>query len=320
MAEEFVVESENRLDRFLAGKLDYSRERVKDFVHAGYVKVNGGIVKKPSERLVQNDNVAVKIPSRPPVRKLPEEIVPQDVPFEVLYEDSSVLVVNKPTGVVVHPAYRHPDKTLLNGVVKYLQGAGEAVPDPRPVHRLDKDTSGVILIAKTEEALFKLAKQFESREVSKEYDVLVHGEFSLPNFSKETKKRLKLKVGKEASWAVFGCNLRRSKEDRRKIVVGETGRWAISKYKVKKSCKKASWLTVRLITGRTHQIRAQLNFLGFSVIGDPMYSTKAQDVNAGRMMLHSSMLKIRLPGGEKKRFTSEVPVEIGKFYEQACKE
>jgi len=222
--------------------------------------------------------------------------------IKIIYEDDDLVVVDKPTGIVVFPEGQTTENTLIEALVeKYpdLKNAGEA-PRYGIVHRLDKDTSGVLLVAKSTEALLFLQKQFKNREVEKKYVCLVEGEV------KDDKGEIKTLIA-------------RSPKDGRKQKVylenephPESAREAITEYKVLKDFKNYTLLEVEIKTGRRHQIRCHFSYLQHPIAGDKLYSFKNSKIPAGltRQFLHSQKLKIQLPNGKTEEFISEMPEEL----------
>jgi 23S rRNA pseudouridine1911/1915/1917 synthase len=217
--------------------------------------------------------------------------VSQLPPVHIIYEDQSVLVIDKPAGVVIHPAYKHPDDTLFDAVVAYLAGQGEM--RPCLLHRLDKDTSGVVILAKTLAARRALVRQFERRTVQKRYLALVAGP-----------------IPSATEWEI-NAPLRRLPEDRRRTRVDPLGQTAITRIRVLVSAAGYALLLLTPVTGRTHQLRAHLAYAGYPIVGDPVYGTEVTAGLAPRHMLHAVLLGIQMPGcGDYREFTSPVPDDM----------
>jgi len=243
-----------RLDKFLFDRIsNATRTKIQDGIHAGFVKVNDKEV-KPNYKVRPNDIIVVSLPHVP----RDTEVVPENIPLNIVYEDEHLLVVNKTAGMVVHPAFNNWSGTLVNALTYHFQHLPEMPGNegrPGLVHRIDKDTSGLLVIAKSEVALTKLAKQFFDHSIERTYWALVWGE---PNPNEGT----------------INVNLGRSLKDRRVTAAfpeGDMGRNAITHYKVLKSLRYVSLVECKLETGRTHQIRAHMKYLGHPLFNDAMY-------------------------------------------------
>jgi 23S rRNA pseudouridine1911/1915/1917 synthase len=293
-------EAPTRLDVWLGSrKPDLSRARWQELIKAGHVRVNGQ-VKKPHCELHANDVVETEIP--PPE---PTELVAQDIPLNILFEDADILVLNKPAGLVVHPAPGHSSGTLVNALLhhcKDLDGGGTSLAGiggkqrPGIVHRLDKDTSGVLVIAKNDLAMTGLAAQFKAREVRKQYAALVWGQ---PVPERGTIKTL---VG-------------RNPHDRKKMSAKPaSGRPAVTHYETIRKFPEASLLRVHIETGRTHQIRVHLAHIGHPVVGDTQYGRARKPVRpvpAARQMLHAEQLAFTHPRtGLPLEFRAPIPEDM----------
>ncbi len=239
-----------RLDVFLTNHVENAtRNKVQQAILAGTVLVDRKNV-KASHQVSPGEVIHITLPRPPPQKALPE-----DIPIEVVYEDNEVLVVNKPAGMVTHPAYGNHTGTLVNALLHHCRSLS-AISDPtRPgiVHRLDKDTSGLMVIAKTDPAHVKLAKQFAERTIQREYWAIVWGTFKKKQGTIETL-------------------LGRSKSDRKKMAVVTDGKHAVTEYSVLEQFPYLSLVKLRLRTGRTHQIRVHLAYINHPVFGDPIYN------------------------------------------------
>ena len=293
----FVVKQEDekkRIDVVLSGLLEgVSRARIQQSIKKGLVRINKEIV-KPSRILKAGEMVEYEIPE-----KESPDIVAQDIPIDVIYEDEHIFVVNKPAGLVVHPAAGHADGTLVNAFVYHL-GVKE-MKDPRPglVHRLDKDTSGVMVLAKTEKAHNVLTEAFANRDVFKIYVAIVKG-----NVAKET--------------FVVENYLSRSPYNRLKFT-GRFVRGRISKTLFRRvACKEGLCVILAAPkTGRTHQIRVHLSELGYPIVGDELYGGKRGSVKMDRQALHAWILEIPHPEtGMKMRFKAEVAEDMKRLIEE----
>jgi len=294
----FQQEENQRLDKFLVACLpEFSRARLQGLVHDGFVSVNGDPAFKSGQLLNTGSRVSVRIP--PPV---PSDLVPEAIPLDILYEDRNVIVVNKPAGMVVHPAAGHATGTLVHAALAHAPEMEGISGEKRPgvVHRLDKDTSGLILLAKNDAALHALQEQFRSREVRKVYLALVDGHPPTPT------GRIEAPVG-------------RNPTERRKMAVVplEQGREAVSEYSTLRAFPQHTLLEVRPLTGRTHQIRLHLGFIGCPVVGDSVYGHKKPSLPLNRHFLHAWRLAIRLPGEQQARtFEAPLPAELERILKQ----
>ncbi|MFH1663106.1 MAG: RluA family pseudouridine synthase [Chloroflexota bacterium] len=282
-----------RLDRFISEKYpELSRTYAKKLIEDGHITVNGKTV-KASLNLNSGDSLSIKIP--PPE---PSHLVAEDIPLEIVYEDKDLLVIDKPSGLVVHPAPGNPNHTLVNAVLAHFPGLPDGIDSLRPgiVHRLDKDTSGLILVAKNRQALNNLSNQFKNRSVTKTYLVLVKGHLSPQR-------------------GFIEATIGRDPNNRKRMAVVEKGRDARTEYNVIKYIGDCSLLKVRPETGRTHQIKVHLSAIGYPVVGDATYGVKSPFIS--RQFVHAHCLGFKLPSsGEYIEFKSELPPEL----EQALKD
>jgi len=281
-----------RLDKFLVEQLqEFSRSRLQGLIADGFVDVNGRTAKKAGQTLESGFDVTVSVP--PPV---PTDLVAEDIPLDILFENEDLLVINKPAGMVVHPAAGHASGTLVNAVLGYdpeIEGIG-GEERPGVVHRLDKETSGLILLAKNERAHRWLQDQFRLRKVEKAYLALVDGKPPTPTGRVETY------IGRDPSH-----------RKKMAIVPESRGREAISEYKVVESFDKHTLLEFHPLTGRTHQIRLHCAFLGCPIVGDEVYGKKKPSVEINRHFLHAYRLKIVLPNEQAPRlFEAPLPNEL----------
>ncbi len=243
-----------RIDKFLMDRLpNVTRSKVQSGIKDGFVKVNDQQV-KPNYKVHPGDDISIVLPEPP----RDEEVVPENIPLDIVLEDEHLLIVNKPAGMVVHPAYQNWSGTLVNALAFHFQNLPEMKGnDGRPglVHRIDKDTSGLLVIAKTEAAMNGLAKQFFDHSIERTYNALVWGS---PDESKGT----------------INVNVGRSLKDRRITTAfpeGDFGKYAITHYEVINDLRYVSLLKCNLETGRTHQIRAHMKYLGHPLFNDTMY-------------------------------------------------
>ncbi len=287
-----------RLDVFLAARLPgCSRSFAGQLVTAERFTVNGN-ARKPSYRLKMGDVVSGRLP-------IPQSsgFQPEPIPLSILYEDPQILVVNKPAGLVVHPAPGHTTGTLVNALLHHCSDLGAIGTEIRPgiVHRLDKDTSGTLVVAKTAVALDHLAGQFKRRTVRKEYLALVHGEMAQPSGS------VRLPIG------------RHPVDRKRMSTVSRKGREAETEWRLLRALGGASLLEVGLRTGRTHQIRVHCAAIGHPILGDPVYGRGrgGERRGPGRQMLHALRLELDHPRtGERMRFESPMPEDMREVIEE----
>jgi 23S rRNA pseudouridine1911/1915/1917 synthase len=291
MPSETVQESARRLDQWLASRhAEHSRARWQTLIRAGCVTVNG-VARKPNSALRPGDEIAYAIPEPEPA-----ELVAEDIPLEILYEDADLIAINKPPGRVVHPAPGHASGTLVNALLNHCKDLGGIGGERRPgiVHRLDRDTSGVLVVAKNEPALTHLAAQFKNRRVVKLYLALVRG---IPRPAAGTIRTL---IG-------------RSERNRKKMSAHvRRGREAISHYETVEVFPGAALLRVRIETGRTHQIRVHLAHIGHPVIGDTVYGRAARnEPRPPRQMLHAARLSLAHPRtGRNLCFEAPMPADM----------
>jgi len=276
-----------RLDKYITQKESgLSRSFIQELVNSGHILVNNQSA-KPSLRLKTGDTITIEIPP-----ETPSELKAENIPLEIIFQDKDLLLINKPPGLTVHPAPGHPDHTLVNGVLA-LEPEMEDFDDPlRPgiVHRLDKDTSGLLLVAKNRQALANLSAQFKERTIRKYYLALVKGEL-------------------RPAEGFIEAPLGRDPQNRQKIAVVSDGRHARTGYKVLRYIQGYSLLEVKLETGRTHQIRVHFAAIGHPVAGDAVYGQKESWVK--RQFLHAHRLSFALPSnGQVVEFTSPLPPDL----------
>ena len=294
----FENPSTERLDRFLTESLpEFSRSRIQALIADGFVEVNGHAAQKSGLSLAAGDMLTLRIP--PPI---PTDLVAEEIPLDIIFENEDLIVVNKPAGMVVHPAAGHPSGTLVNAVLGYdadLEGIG-GEERPGVVHRLDKQTSGLILLAKNERAHRWLQDQFRLRKVDKAYLALVDGKPPTPSGLVE---------------APIGRDPKNRK--RMAIVPASKGREAISEYKTLENFRNHSLLEFHPLTGRTHQIRLHCAFLKCPIVGDEVYGRKHSTIPIGRHFLHAYRLTIILPGEqEPRKFEAPLPDELEQVLSQ----
>ncbi len=284
---------DERLDKFLASReTDLSRAQIAGLVAGGLVKVDGAIVKS-SYRLRGGETVEMEMLPPPP-----SGVSPQEIPLSVIYEDEDILVIDKPAGMVVHPAPGHRRDTVANALLARLPDIEEVGDEQRPgiVHRLDMDTSGLMVAAKNRRAHRHVSGQIKDRSVLKGYTALAKGNIDPPE-------------------GVIKARIGRDNRNRKRMAVVDLGREAETSYRAVESAPGYTLLEVFPKTGRTHQIRVHLSALGYPIVGDALYGGK--DPRLERQFLHAHLLGIRLPGtGEYREFTSPLPADLKAFLSQ----
>ena len=297
---EKVVVEENtqkkRIDSYIVDKnINLSRTAIKRLLDEGKILVNGK-KQKPSYKPEVGDIITIEI-----MKPKEVELKPQDIPIDIIYEDKDIIVVNKPKGMVVHPANGNPDGTLVNAILAKckdsLSGIGGEIR-PGIVHRLDKDTSGLLIIAKNDQAHINMSKQIQDRKVIKKYIALVKGV-----------------IGENT--ATIDMPIARSTKDRKKMAVDPKGKEAITHYKVLQRYDKYTLLEIKIDTGRTHQIRVHMAYIGHPVVGDMQYSNGKNEFGIEGQMLHSKYLEFDHPITGK-RLKLEAP--LPEYFEQVLKE
>jgi len=281
-----------RLDKFLATSLgQHSRARLQAMIKTGHVQVGGRTVRKSGYSLEGGEAVLVRVPPAEP-----SDLLPEAIPLDVIFENEEVMVINKPAGLVVHPAVGHAHGTLVNAALAHapqIEGVGGELR-PGLVHRLDKDTSGLILLAKNERAQRFLQQQFQNREVRKTYIALVDGHPRTPS------GRIEAPIGRDAR-----------ERKRMAIVSAAKGRAAVSEYRVLERFPAHALVEVNPLTGRTHQIRVHLAFLGCPIVGDRVYGKRRPSLTLERHFLHAARLSLRLPGqSETRTFEAPLPEDL----------
>lgn len=288
-----TADGETRLDKYVCAQVPkLSRTKVQKLIAEGNITVNGQPA-KPGLRLNLGDKIDISIPPTQP-----STLKPEAIPIKIIYEDDDLLAVDKPAGLTVHPAPGHPAHTLVNAILAHFPHLADIGDSLRPgvVHRLDKDTSGVMLVAKNSAAQANLARQFKSHSVTKDYLALVRGKLEPEN-------------------GIIEADIGRDSRNRKKMAVVAQGREARTEYRVVRYIGGYTLLEVMPETGRTHQIRVHLAAIGFPVVGDKVYGVKAPFLS--RQFLHASRLGFKLPStGEYVEFESKLPPDL----EQALEE
>lgn len=288
----FDKEAPERLDKFLVGLLpEFSRSRIQRLIASGLVEVNGRAAWKAGQPLEAGSTVTVRVPPAAPT-----SLIAEDIPLDIVFENEDLIVVNKPAGMVVHPAAGHSSGTLVHAILGYappLEGIG-GEERPGVVHRLDKETSGLILLAKNERAHRWLQDQFRLRKVEKTYLALVEGKPPTPS------GRVEAYIGRDP------------KQRRKMAIVSEKqGREAVSEYKTVEEFENHTLLEFHPHTGRTHQIRLHCAFLRCPIVGDTVYGRKRPTISIGRHFLHAYRLRILLPNEkEPRQFEAPLPEEL----------
>lgn len=283
-----------RLDKVLVNRLpDLSRTQIQRLLKEGQILVNGRSA-KANLRLVGGEEVVISLPEAEE-----SEIIPEPIPLDIRYEDENMLIINKPAGMVVHPAPGHSSGTLVNAVLYHCPNLPGIGGEKRPgiVHRLDKNTSGLITVAKNELALRHLQAQFKERSVGKAYLALVDGQV-------------------QPATALIDAPIGRDPRQRKKMAVIPIGgsartRPAQTQYETITSYDDHTLLRCELFTGRTHQIRVHLAYIGFPIVGDKVYGRRKQSFQIGRHFLHAAELRLKRPSdNETITFTAELPSEL----------
>jgi 23S rRNA pseudouridine1911/1915/1917 synthase len=285
----------DRLDIFISSKKRLTRSYIHKLIKQGFITVNSRKV-KAGYKVREGDLIEVTVPDEPE-----GILVPEDIPVEILWEDEYIIVVNKPPHMVIYPAFGNKSGTLMNALISRCNRLSSIGAPLRPgvVHRLDKDTSGVLVVAKNDTAYFSLVNQFRHRETEKHYMALLFG-------------NLKTDCGE------IRAAIGRSVSDRKKMSIKTNrGKEAITRFEVIKRFKYATLVKVRIITGRTHQIRVHFASIGNPVLGDSTYGKKTalelgqKTINFDRQMLHACSLKFVHPAtGKKMKFTAPMPEDM----------
>jgi 23S rRNA pseudouridine1911/1915/1917 synthase len=289
---QFEKDDNERLDVFLTACLpEFSRSRLQGLIRKGFVTVDEVTITKTGRDLEPGERVKIRIP--PPV---PSGLVAENIPLDIIFENDDLLVVSKPAGMVVHPSPGHDSGTLVHAALGHapeMEGIG-GEERPGIVHRLDKETSGLIVIAKNEQAHRWLQDQFRSRTVEKIYLALVDGKPPTPS------GRVEAPIGRNTTHRKLMS-----------VVPLEKGREAVSEYRTLESFPEHTLLEVHPLTGRTHQIRVHMAFLGCPITGDTIYGKKKPTADLDRHFLHAYKLKIILPGEKEPRvFEATLPSEL----------
>lgn len=302
-----TVTEGGRLDKVLAEASGLSRERVKSLMAQGMVQVGGTVAGQPSAKVQAGAAFSIHVP--PPADA---QASPQDIPLVIPYEDDHLVVVDKPAGLVVHPAAGNPDGTLVNALLHHcrgqLSGIG-GVARPGIVHRIDKDTSGLLVVAKSDSAHEGLAKQFADHSIERVYQAVVAGQPKPPE-------------------GTVSARIGRSERDRKKMAVlpdgSARGKHAVTHYKMLKPLDNCSLVECRLETGRTHQVRVHMASIGHPLLGDPVYGktpaplrSMLKTLGFSRQALHAAVLGFSHPiTGDRLRFSSDLPPDMKELIDQ----
>lgn len=285
-----------RLDVYITDEMpELSRTTVKRLIDEEKILVNEK-KQKSSYKPESGDIITIDMPEAHEI-----DLKAQDIPVPVIYEDNDIIVVNKPKGMVVHPANGNPDGTLVNAILAMckdsLSGIGGEIR-PGIVHRLDKDTSGLLIVAKNDEAHMKMSKQIQDRKVTKKYIALVRGVISEDE-------------------ATINLPIARSTKDRKKMAVDKNGKDAVTHFKVLKRYDNYTLLELKIDTGRTHQIRVHMSYIGHPVVGDSVYSNGKNEFGAEGQMLHARYLEFKHPITEEKlKLEAPIPEYFEEVLEQ----
>lgn len=288
-----TITDSSRLDVALSESTGKTRSAIKQLIEKGDVLVNGLPPKKSGETVKAGDVITLTVPDAV------EKIEKNDIPIDILYEDGDVAVINKPQGLTVHPAGGNYTDTLVNALMFRLDSLSGINGEIRPgiVHRLDKDTSGVMIVAKNDEAHLSLSRQIADRTVVKEYVAILEGNLT------PDEGRIETKIG-------------RSPRDRKQMAVTPDGRTAVTEWRVITRFKENCFVLFRILTGRTHQIRVHAKHLGHPVVGDKTYGYKKQKFNLDGQLLHAYRLTVTHPkSGERMTFSAPLPDYFVRVYD-----
>ncbi|PCE68740.1 23S rRNA pseudouridine(1911/1915/1917) synthase RluD [Salinivibrio sp. YCSC6] len=287
-----------RLDQAIAELFpDYSRSRIKTWIQAGQVRLDGEVMDKPRHKVMGGEAIQIQAEVEDDNRW-----IPQDIPLDIVYEDDDLLVINKPAGLVVHPGAGCPDGTILNGLLYLYPEIGD-VPRAGIVHRLDKDTTGLMVVAKTIPAQTRLVRALQKRKITREYEAIA--------------------IGNMTGGGLVDKPIGRHSTKRTHMAVHELGKPAITHYRVAEHFRGHTRLRLRLETGRTHQIRVHMAYLNHPLVGDPLYGGKAKPPRQAddvlvqglrqfkRQALHAAMLRLDHPvTGEQMEWHAPVPEDM----------
>lgn len=294
---EFRAIRADRIDVLLSEQAEITRSRAGKLIENGNVLIDGKIAKKSGEKVKHNSLVSYEIPP------LVEKIEKKDIPIEIIYQDEDIAIINKPKGLTVHPAKGNYDNTLVNALMYRLDNLSGINGEIRPgiVHRLDKDTSGIMVVAKTDMAHLSLSEQIKNRTVKKEYLAILEGNL------------------KDDSGTIRTF-IERSKRERKQMAVSSTGREAITDYKVIMRFESHCLVLFRIHTGRTHQIRVHAKYLNHPIVGDKTYGYKKQRYDTNGQLLHAYRLTFTHPRTRKVvQFTAPPSEDFCRVYDTIAK-
>lgn len=294
-----VKDNSIRIDKYISDNTELTRNFIQILMDESNILVNGKKV-KPSYKVSCNDVIEINIPEKKDL-----EVLPQDIDIDILYEDNDIIIVNKKKGMVVHPANGNHENTLVNAILAHCKDSLSGINGvirPGIVHRIDKDTSGILVIAKNDDAHNNLAKQFKEHSINRVYIALVRG--VLPNDE-----------------GTIDMPIARSKKDRKKMSVDPKGKNAVTHFKVIERFEKYTLVELKLETGRTHQIRVHMSQIGYPLVGDKIYSNGKNPFGIEGQMLHAKLLGLSHPStGKYIEFDSEFPDEFKNVLNELRKE
>lgn len=291
---EICVEEDEgiRLDSYIPKHIeDVSRSYISSLIKEGLILVNGQ-KKKPKYMVKKGDIIQIQLPKKETL-----EPVPEDIPLDIVYEDKDIIIVNKPKGMVVHPAPGNMNKTLVNALLHHTDSLSSINGPIRPgiVHRLDKDTSGLLIVAKNDIAHMNIAEQMKNHEIEKIYIAVVHGVL-------------------ERDQATINAPIGRDPKNRIKMAVTNiNSKEAITHYRVLERFNNYTYVELSLVTGRTHQIRVHMAYINHPVVGDPLYTKRKNEFGIDTQLLHAKKIRFKHPSsGEYMEFEAEPPEEFKK--------
>lgn len=297
----YTIESENageRIDKALSSiQAEWSRSQIAGWISDGIIKVNGEDI-KAKYKVKEGDVIEIDVPDPEPL-----EVIPENLELEIVYEDQDVLVVNKPKGMVVHPAPGHMTGTLVNGLMHHCKDLSgiNGILRPGIVHRIDKDTSGLLMVAKNDVAHQSLVEQLVEKSVTRKYTALVHGHIA------HDKGTIDAPIGRDS-------------KDRQKQAIVDNGKHAVTHFQVIERFGNYTLVECRLETGRTHQIRVHMNYIGYPLVGDPKYGPK-KTIDFGGQVLHAGVLGFVHPKTkEYLEFEVSIPDDFRQLLEELRKD
>lgn len=291
-----ITEEKGRIDKVLTDIFDLSRAKIQKWIKEERVFVNNTAIKS-NYKVKAGDDIRIEIPAEKTL-----DLVPQDIPLDIIYEDEDVVVVNKPQGMVVHPSPGHPDGTLVNALLYHIKDLSTINDVIRPgiVHRIDKDTSGLLMVAKNDDAHEALANQLSEKTSHREYIAIVHGDIS------HEKGTIEAPIGRDP-------------KDRKKQAVVANGKQAVTHFKVLERFGNYTLVSCQLETGRTHQIRVHMSYIGHAVAGDPLYAPR-KTLKGNGQFLHAKTLGFEHPTTKEwMQFEIEAPEIFQQTLEQLRK-